>query len=1032
MSEKPARVQGDGFYREGSMVVVGEPSPLSENFVPSHRTPKRRPYFEKTSSEVKFQLDDVFLAAYATTTPNWGPLGYVTYKRTYARDLSTASARYQTLAVKHNVTGTEEWWLTVARVVEGTYRIQEQHCKRHRLYWDDGKAQQSAQEMYRLIFNFKFLPPGRGLWMMGTEYIEKHGGTALNNCFAYNTEIITRQGIKKIGDCAGTIQTVLSTGGKWVDAPIRSFGAQELYKMTLTRQGVEKDIYTTANHRWFAEDRRTAYRNGGHAEFTTVELRPGIHRLQQVYGQGVKEISPSPFGVAHGFTYGDGTTTYQAASTRVNLIGDKDVALKKYFPLCNSRDTAHGVELSNLPNYFRELPSIGENKSYLYGWLSGYFAADGSCTKAGSVQIASSKRSDIEFVRDVCVVLGINTYSIQEETRISNLTKRDHTMYKLSLSRASLTEEFFVIDEHRKNFINNGAEDVQERYWTVKSVESVGRSEEVFCATVDGYGKFALEGNILTGNCAFVTTKNLKDDFAEPFCFLMDMSMLGVGVGSDTKGAGTVEIKAPVNLGETHFVEDTREGWVEIVRRVLNAFVGDDYIPVIDYSLVRPYGAAIQGFGGTASGPGPLKECVEYIIDLLLSRVGQTITSSDIVDIFNVIGRCVVAGNVRRTAEIMFGDPDDQEFLNLKNPALNQEAMDHHRWCSNNSIFGTVGQSYDTAAELVAANGEPGVLWMGNAQAYSRMIDPIDYKDAEALGANPCNEQTLHNMELCTLVETFPSLHASYTEYERTLKFAYLYAKTVTLLSTHNSKTNAVMLKNRRIGTSMTGIVQAMNRHGKRAILAWADVGYKYLKNLDGIYSNWLAIPRSIKITSVKPSGTVSLLPGVTPGIHFPHSKYYYRTIRFKTDSTVMAKLRANGYACYELAPEKEPNTTVVYFPIQEQYFGRSKFDVTMWEQLELAAQMQAYWADNQVSVTVTFQSNEAKDIKHALELYETRLKGVSMLPAETHGYEHAPYQAITEEEYLKAVAKITPVTSFNDSSNEVLDKFCDGESCTI
>jgi adenosylcobalamin-dependent ribonucleoside-triphosphate reductase len=532
-------------------------------------------------------------------------------------------------------------------------------------------------------------------------------------------------------------------------------------------------------------------------------------------------------------------------------------------------------------------------------------------------------------------------------------------------------------------------------------------------------------------NCAFYSTKDLKTSFSDPFCFLMDMSMLGVGCGFDTRGAGSLQIKKPRKGGE-HLVEDSREGWVDLLRRVLDSYVGKDMFPEkIDYSKVRPMGSPIKGFGGTASGFGPLAELIKDIQDILDPLVGETITSTAIVDIFNLIGKCVVAGNIRRAASIAFGDLNDLDFLELKNPKINKKPLEHHRWASNNSIIAKRGMDYTEIGKRTAQNGEPGYFWIENARAFSRMIDPPDFKDIDIDGLNPCGEIPLSSAELCNLVESFPAHHDSYEEFERTLKFAYLYAKTVTLLHTHDMRTNAVMLRNRRIGTSMSGIVQAFKKHGRRNLFNWADKGYSYLRGLDKIYSRWLCIPESIKITTTKPSGSVSLLCAATPGIHYPHSEYYNRVIRFASDSPFIPKLKKAGYICIEIDPRKEPNTTAVYFPVKEEFFDRGKKDVSMWEQLENAAQMQYWWSDNCVSCTVSCKKEELAQIPKALELYETRLKGISFLPLKDHGYEHAPYQEITEEEYKQAISKLKKL-DLSDTSNEIVEKYCEGDSCQI
>lgn len=644
-----------------------------------------------------FTIDPTFLQQYQGKQPNFGPIGFVTYKRTYARPLENGKS--------------EEFWQTTQRVVEGVFNIQYNHAIKNNLSWNQEKAQREAQRMYELIWDFKFTPPGRGLWMMGTDYVEKRGGAALNNC-------------------------------------------------------------------------------------------------------------------------------------------------------------------------------------------------------------------------------------------------------------------------------------------------------------------------------AFVSTEHINKDFAEPFCFLMDMSMLGVGVGGDTKGSGKVIIQQPTIDTIPYKVADTREGWVELVRTVLNSYVGKSKLPKeIDISDVRPYGAPIKTFGGVSSGPKPLTDLVDDLTQLLDKKTNHRISSSDIVDIFNLIGRCVVSGNVRRSAEIMFGDPNDKEFMSLKDPTVNQEALYHHRWASNNSVFANVGMDYTEVAALTAKNGEPGYEWLTNAQAYGRMKDPINWKDKKAGGGNPCLEQTLEPYELCCLVETYPTKHETLDEWHETLYYALLYAKAVTLVPTHNETTNEVMSRNRRIGCSISGITQAFGKFGRQQFFNAADEGYQKLITYDKELSERFNVPESIKLTSVKPSGTVSLLAGVTPGIHYPQSEYYIRNIRFQDGSPLLDKLKNAGYPTEK--DKYSVNTFVVSFPVKEEHFSRSIHDVTMWEQLENAAQMQYYWADNQVSVTISFSQEEAPQIKDALELYQTRLKGVSFLPKKDHGYEQAPYIPITKEQYEELVKNVVPL-QVNEHSIDQSDKFCDGEACTL
>lgn len=194
-----------------------------------------------------------------------------------------------------------------------------------------------------------------------------------------------------------------------------------------------------------------------------------------------------------------------------------------------------------------------------------------------------------------------------------------------------------------------------------------------------------------------------------------------------------------------------------------------------------------------------------YLRAIFDKRIGGTLQSRDIVDIMNIIGRCVVAGNIRRVAEIALGEADDLSFIHLKNYEKNPDRMEYG-WVSNNSILAKKGMDYKEVAESIFKNGEPGLCWLENMQDYSRMGDPKDFKDKKAAGGNPCLEQTLESNEMCCLVETFPNNHSSYEEFEETLSLALLYAKVVTLGLPHWEETAEVMARNRRIGCSMSGI----------------------------------------------------------------------------------------------------------------------------------------------------------------------------------------------------------------------------------
>jgi hypothetical protein len=151
-------------------------------------------------------------------------------------------------------------------------------------------------------------------------------------------------------------------------------------------------------------------------------------------------------------------------------------------------------------------------------------------------------------------------------------------------------------------------------------------------------------------NCAFRSTEDIDKDATVPFCFVMDLSMLGAGVSVDTLGAGKVAIVSPqLEKEETFTIEDTREAWVESLRRLIRSYtIEGSCVQRFDYSKIRPAGVVIKTFGGVSSGPEPLRLMLETIRTVLDKNVGHPITTTTIADICNLIGQAVVAGNVRR------------------------------------------------------------------------------------------------------------------------------------------------------------------------------------------------------------------------------------------------------------------------------------------------------------------------------------------------------------------------------------------------
>ena len=548
-------------------------------------------------------------------------------------------------------------------------------------------------------------------------------------------------------------------------------------------------------------------------------------------------------------------------------------------------------------------------------------------------------------------------------------------------------------------------------------------------------------------NCAFITTQNIGNEFVdtefedpatEPFTWCMDASLLGIGVGFDVRGADKLFIPG-VNKNldtETFVVPDSREGWALALKAQLSSFIRHKAPVEFDFSEVRPEGAIIKTFGGIASGPGPLQKLLDFVHTVLSKRSGSKMTITDIIDIFNNIGVCVVSGGIRRTALLCLGDAESDEYLDLKN--YNKNPQRTWGWTSNNSVFATVGMDYENACERVKINGEPGFVFLENVRKHGRMNGKdATWRDRRVLGLNPCNEAQLEDFELCNLTETFLNRHDNLEEFLETLQFAFLYSKVTTLAPTQWKKVNEVILRNRRIGTGITGGAQFEAKFTRDVLKEWLNKGYDTIKKFDVGLSEELCIRESIKLTCVKPSGTVSLLSGSSPGIHCIESRFYIRRVRLQNTSPLIHPLKLAGYF---LEPSKtEPNSIIVEIPVDGGEGIKTLNEISMWEQMETAAFWQEHWADQSVSVTITFDpETEGHLLPKALRHFETRLKCVSFLPRTKQGcmvYVQPPYQPISQEEYEIKFSKLKPL-NFNQvnlaQTDETPIKFCDGENCTI
>lgn len=509
-------------------------------------------------------------------------------------------------------------------------------------------------------------------------------------------------------------------------------------------------------------------------------------------------------------------------------------------------------------------------------------------------------------------------------------------------------------------------------------------------------------------NCYFTNIEKIED-----FELLFEYLMLGGGVGFSVERAkihDLPKVKSGVVIAHERsndadiIVPDSRHGWKRLLHAVLKSYFETGKSFSYSTILIREYGAPLKTFGGTASGPGALIEGIADICKVLDGRIGKKLRSVDVLDICNIIGRIVVSGSSRRSAQIAMGDPDDVLFLRAKNWSTG--TVPAWRANSNNSIY---ADSYDEIMPELwkgyDGSGEPyGLLNRRLARSVGRLGEKNS--DPSVEGFNPCAEIALADGESCNLATIYLPNVDSLAQLKEISILLYKVQKQITRLSYPYEKTTNIVKKNARLGQNVTGILQVSAEK-----IEWLDEAYKNLAAFDKKYSKEKGWPASVRLTTVQPSGTLSLLPGVTPGIHPAFAQYYIRRVRFGSSDPLVDACRKRGYKVqWDIGLDGREDHTryVVDFPCMSPEGSVLATSMTAVEQLEWVKTMQTVWADNAVSVTVYYRKEELQSIKDWLEAnYTDGVKSVSFLLHSDHNFPLPPYEECTKEEYEKMLSKI-------------------------
>lgn len=534
-------------------------------------------------------------------------------------------------------------------------------------------------------------------------------------------------------------------------------------------------------------------------------------------------------------------------------------------------------------------------------------------------------------------------------------------------------------------------------------------------------GKAARATNVCAYNCSYIAPESFQD-LAE----IMYVSMCGTGAGWSVESQNVQKFPQIMpQTGEklaTHVIPDSKEGWADALTLGMKTWSEGKDIS-FDYSQLRPAGSRLKTMGGKSSGPEPLKRLLTFTREVMMTRQGKRLRNIDVHDIICMIGDCVVAGGVRRSAMISLSDLDDQDIRDAKKGAF---YMTHpHRSLANNSaVYITKPTNEEFLKEWMALveshSGERGIFNRGSLAKTlpKRRIEALKkykgYFDASgnhiigSIGTNPCGEIILQSKQFCNLSEIV-------ARHEDTEKSLLRKMKLATILGTYQSSlTHFPYLSKewkehcdteRLLGVSITGQwdspavrkPEMMEKLRKEAI------------KMNQVYAKRFGISASTAITCVKPSGTLSQMVDCSSGMHPRHSQYYIRRIRISATDALFKMLKDQGVPYHpEVGQSADTaNTFVLEFPIKAPEGSIFKDDLSAIEQLEYWKMVKESYTEHNPSITISVGDDEWIAVANWVYANWDMVGGLSFLPRDNHVYQLAPYESIDEKKYAELAKRL-------------------------
>lgn len=923
-----------------------------------------------------------------TPMNNYG-LGEFIYKRTYSRVKPKADGTFDDTCNDY-----EEWYETIERVVNGAFKIKKNHYLKNNIEWDEEKERNEAEKMYDKMFNVKFLPGGRSLWAMGTKITDEKGlFTALNNCAGCSTKYNKENPAKPFEFLFDACMLGVGVGfdTKGIDIPLYAPMDDTIdYVIEDSREGWVKALHELLNSYFKPNQKRVIFdyskirpagqllKTFGGTSSGYEPLKKSFDMITDLLDKAVKEINHMTSKLIVSVM-----NIICLAVISGNVRRSATIALGQY----------NDEEFINLKDYEKNPERIS------YGWLS-------NNSIDAVIGMDYSKVSEgIKLNGEPGLLWMDNARKYGRMNGVIDNKDKDAVIVNpcMTYDTKLLTNKgYIVLGENVGKIVNvwNGEK------WTPAEIKMTGHNREVFkCTFNDG------SYNICTPNHKFIlkngTEKEIQDLMYD------DVLQNSNCIRCDDEG---IELDDAYDRG---------------------FFCGDDTYKVpgdYDKNFVPLYGFSLNTRLNYLSGIFDSNGNLSFENNIGYIRL-HSVNYDYLYNVKLLINSLGIYCNFNKQYDEKNKALYEINITNDQIIKLIDLGLNTHRLQINKLTKSS--ENYEKQIQLKS------VEHYGYADVYCvTTLDDSHKAVFNGILSHNCGEQTLHDFELCNLVEIFINRSEGYDDFIDTLKYAFMYAKIVSLCETQWEDTNKIIRQNRRVGCSLTGIVNFLQDKGIEELRKYTTNGYNYLKNIDKEISKEMKINESIKITCVKPSGTISLLvPGTCPGIHYPLSKYYIRRVRVNINhKKLLDSMISKGYKVEK--SETEPYTMVVNFPIDIKS-NRCISDVSMWEQLELCAKLSEWWADNQVSCTIMFDPRtEGQDIQYALDMYQYRLKGISFLPTFKHikqienpkiqKYPQMPFEEITKSEYELLSKNVKAGNIQIDSNAQEEEMFCTTDTCIL